>query len=310
MRKYLIINADDYGLSEQVNTGIVQAHQFGTITSTSMLVNMPGFEHGVSLAQEHPALGIGLHLNLVMGTPVCSPDTIPSLVGEDGTFSWNTNAWKQVDIEREAFAQLHKLYAVGVFPTHLDSHLHIHLEVPLVYTVVTQLAKLHQLAVRSHNRISSKISLPLCTEHLILDTYDEADGVARLCHHIQHLHLGTTELMCHPGLFDDIVYPNSPHPPDKRVRELSVLLDPNVLYTIQEHAQLIHYGHLPSITTSYSRIHLPPVRPRRRPRTRSISKRLLRRTKPRTRGARNNRYSRTRLSNPRRSRVRSPKRKK
>src|ERR1700693_1299673 len=63
----LIINADDYGLSPGVNTGIIEASDAGGVTSASMIVNLPGFNDAVARAGSHPALSLGLHLNLTTG---------------------------------------------------------------------------------------------------------------------------------------------------------------------------------------------------------------------------------------------------
>lgn len=84
--KHLIINADDFGLSPGVNQGIAEAYQAGGISSTTVMVNMPGFTDAVRLASLHPGLGVGLHFNLTYGRPVSDPRLIPSLIQADGRF--------------------------------------------------------------------------------------------------------------------------------------------------------------------------------------------------------------------------------
>src|SRR6201996_9739990 len=71
----LIINADDFGLSSIVNRAILSGMEEGLVTSTSMMANMPGFEHGVGLARVHAKLAgrIGVHLNLTEGPPLTKP---------------------------------------------------------------------------------------------------------------------------------------------------------------------------------------------------------------------------------------------
>src|SRR6202012_5583899 len=71
----LIINADDFGLSSIVNRAILATMEEGLVTSTSMMANMPGFEHGVGLARVHAKLAgrIGVHLNLTEGRPLTKP---------------------------------------------------------------------------------------------------------------------------------------------------------------------------------------------------------------------------------------------
>ena len=79
-RARLVINADDFGLSAGVNRGILAAHAAGTVTSTSLLPNLPAFDDAVRSARATPTLGIGLHFNLTTGAPVSAPDQVPSLV--------------------------------------------------------------------------------------------------------------------------------------------------------------------------------------------------------------------------------------
>ncbi|PYV93500.1 MAG: hopanoid biosynthesis associated protein HpnK, partial [Acidobacteria bacterium] len=80
--KRLIVNADDFGLTEKVNQAIIQGHLEGIITSASLLATGAAFESAVTLARQHPKLGVGVHLNLTEGMPVSEPARIPSLVTE------------------------------------------------------------------------------------------------------------------------------------------------------------------------------------------------------------------------------------
>ena len=77
--KRLIVNADDFGLSENVNLGIVSAHKEGIVTSTSLLSGCPAAGHAAELAKENPALGVGVHLCLTRETPVTNPSRLPTL---------------------------------------------------------------------------------------------------------------------------------------------------------------------------------------------------------------------------------------
>src|SRR5258708_38282284 len=78
----LIVNADDFGLTEGTNCAIVDAHCKGIVTSTSLLANGYAFDHAVELAHQHPTLGQGVHLTLTEGLPVAQ--NVPELVGADG----------------------------------------------------------------------------------------------------------------------------------------------------------------------------------------------------------------------------------
>ena len=61
--RYVIVNADDFGSSEGINRGIIEAHETGIVTSASLMVNAPATEAAVELARDHQALSLGLHVN-------------------------------------------------------------------------------------------------------------------------------------------------------------------------------------------------------------------------------------------------------
>ena len=86
MKKALIINADDFGLSSGVNTAIVACYQAGSLSSTTLMVNMPATEDAIALAKEYPGLGVGLHFNLSSGKPLCPTDKVSSLIASNGEF--------------------------------------------------------------------------------------------------------------------------------------------------------------------------------------------------------------------------------
>src|SRR6266403_4871890 len=79
-RRRLIVNADDFGRSADINEAVIRAHREGILTSASLMVNEPGFEEAVTLARENPRLGVGLHLTLLFGHSALPPDRIPGLV--------------------------------------------------------------------------------------------------------------------------------------------------------------------------------------------------------------------------------------
>jgi len=111
----LIVNADDFGLTDGVNKGIVDAHASGIVTSTSLMVDAAAAERATELMDEHPALSVGLHF----------VDDGPDL-DEPG------------HAQREFARQLERFRALtGSEPTHVDSHHHVHVTrmstfVPLV----------------------------------------------------------------------------------------------------------------------------------------------------------------------------------
>src|SRR4030066_295788 len=85
-KKMLIVNADDFGMSEEISDGIITAHLEGIVTSTSLMVNMPDAKRAVRLAQQTPSLDVGMHLNMTEGHPVLPPEKVPTLVNNTGEF--------------------------------------------------------------------------------------------------------------------------------------------------------------------------------------------------------------------------------
>src|SRR5438128_6027437 len=88
----LIVNADDFGMSEAVNEAIIRAHREGVLTSTSLMVTGDAAEQAVRLAKENPGLAVGIHLVAVMGRSVLPHSEIPTLVDEAQSFSNNPTA--------------------------------------------------------------------------------------------------------------------------------------------------------------------------------------------------------------------------
>lgn len=132
--RMLIVNADDFGLNDAATDGIVESHRAGTVTSTTLMVNAPAAERAAALARENPALGIGLHFNLTWGRPLSAPGDVPALVDADGAFLPREKLARRLLLGRvptrqvaaELQAQLRRLDELGIRPTHIDSHQHVH----------------------------------------------------------------------------------------------------------------------------------------------------------------------------------------
>lgn len=252
MAKYLIVNADDFGFSRGVNDGIWRAHTDGVVSSATLMANMPGFDHAVSLARRTPSLGVGLHVNLTYGKPLSPIENIPSLVGLEGYFSDQRAGWDPEEAELEIERQLDKLLAAGMTPTHLDTHHHIHIEVPSIYAILSKIALRHRIPMRRHPWTETGGDAPLQTERLIMDTFDDGRGTARLLRHLEALPEGTTELMCHPGYSEDKGTAAAASPESAaRAAELQAFTDPAVREAIRQHdIRLIHYGQLADVPAS------------------------------------------------------------
>lgn len=147
----LIVNADDFGLTERVNEGIVDAHRYGIVTSTTVIATGAAFEHAVQLARTTPALGVGVHLTLTEELPAADCARIPTLLDRDGRFHPNAASFVQhyfagriaLDEVRVEFdAQIARVLGHGVRVTHLDGHQHLHM-LPGVRRIVGGLARKH-----------------------------------------------------------------------------------------------------------------------------------------------------------------------
>jgi predicted glycoside hydrolase/deacetylase ChbG (UPF0249 family) len=143
------VNADDFGLSPGVNDGILEAHAAGVVSSVSVLVNAPGWEHAVAaLRGAGSTLGAGLHVNLTAGEPVSRGRTlVHARTGRfHGLAGLATRALTgRIDPEHvaeECDAQLARLRAAGVRVTHIDGHRHVH-ALPGVWTSVVAVARAH-----------------------------------------------------------------------------------------------------------------------------------------------------------------------
>lgn len=164
----LIVNADDLGYTEGVSRGILEAHERGIVTSTSLMVDPPAASDGVVRARRAPELSVGLHAVL---------DGIPPERCEG-----------ELTRQLACFEEL-----VGGRPTHLDSHHHTHRE-PGIDEVVVGFAEREGLPMRD-----------VTVRHDPRYYGAAAIGVERLLEIVESLEEGDTELGCHPGYAHGLV---------------------------------------------------------------------------------------------------------
>ncbi|MDN4605219.1 ChbG/HpnK family deacetylase [Paenibacillus sp. F6_3S_P_1C] len=261
MSRQVIINADDFGLSPGVNQGIIQAYQAGGITSTSMMVNMPGLEDALSLARSLPELGVGLHFNLTYGRPVSDPAIVPSLVKPDGSFHQSPIGLKRdiADIAKELDAQWNVFVQASRSPTHLDSHQLLHQNDPIMFQIMAEKAVRENIPLRRSQIQHSPPAMPdpRMTDTILLDTYGDQEGLQRLLLHLSRLPDGITEIVCHPGYVDDALREISSWL-DIREHELAVFVDQEIPQTLQALGIVpINYKALKDIPDE--RCILPPI---------------------------------------------------
>lgn len=146
-RRRLIVNADDFGRSRSINEAVIRAHREGILSTASLMVAGDAFEEAVALARTYPTLGVGLHLTLVCGKSVLSPDRIPGLVDAQGNFSdfapgagfrfWARQRALRESLRAELAAQFERFHATGLELDHVNGHLHLHLH-PVVFDLLVE----------------------------------------------------------------------------------------------------------------------------------------------------------------------------
>ena len=190
--KRLIVNADDLGFTTGINRGILEAHERGIVTSTSLMVDRPGAADGAEIARRTPSLSVGLHAVLInRGELTVTAETCDAELGRQ-------------------LARYEEL--VGGRPTHIDSHHHTHRN-PALHDVFVDFAERHKLPMREHT-----------VGHCAGYYGEDAIGVENLLEIFGRLEDGDTELGCHPGYADGLESRYSA----PRERELQTLTDPRV----------------------------------------------------------------------------------
>jgi len=208
----LIVNADDFGYSEGVNLGIVEAHRSGIVTSTSAMITMPAILQAAELAKKHPTLGVGLHLNITCGKPLTSAK---SLVNGNGFFNKpkenpDVAHFKKEEIRQEFLAQYEEFLRIfGRRPTHLDTHLYAHQIYPNVGEMIRELAREKNLPVRGFT-IAGFPSVSFLPWFKVGKDETEEDLLAKFESRIQEsLTEEYAELMVHPAYTDAYLMKNS-----------------------------------------------------------------------------------------------------
>ncbi len=213
-KRYLIVNADDFGLSEGVNRGIIRAHEQGILTSASLMVRQPAAAAAARYARAYPKLSVGLHVDLGEwvfrdGDWTLAYQVVPTDQRDDVA--------AEVGRQLDAFKQL-----LGRQPTHLDSHQHVHRQEP-VRSVLVEAARRESVPLRDCDEV-----VRFCGDFYGQtgegDPYPEGITLENLLRILEQLPPGWTELGCHPGDDDRL---DSVYRTERRV-EAERLCDPRV----------------------------------------------------------------------------------
>jgi predicted glycoside hydrolase/deacetylase ChbG (UPF0249 family) len=249
LSKRLIVNADDFGFTADVNRGIVAAHRDGILTATTLMATGAAFDDAVRLARENPRLDVGVHLTLVNAPSALPGGMLPPTVS--GLLK--ALALGRFPVYEELRAQVRKITAAGLRPTHLDTHKHTHLAPP-VLDAVARIAEefdirwvrrpfdfpLTAAGVPWTMRMTSRaLGVVRRRFHRVLEAHgcrstDHFAGfqitgrfrTAELVALIEALPDGLTELMTHPGYCTAELLAARTRLKESRARELEALTAP------------------------------------------------------------------------------------
>jgi predicted glycoside hydrolase/deacetylase ChbG (UPF0249 family) len=249
----LAVNADDFGYTTDVNDGIVEAHRHGILTSTTLMANGDAFDHAVRLAGETPTLDIGCHLTLIGGEALTGGRLPGGFVP-----LFQALASKKLSPYEEFAAQVRKIRAAGIQPTHLDTHKHTHL-LPPVLKAVAQVARefgikwvrrpfdfepsgrpgatrfVAALLMRTQwGRFERTLAGCRITDRFMGFALTGQIGPADLEQALRRVPEGFTEFMCHPGFCRDELKAANTRLKESRQRELDALLSPGVRRVVEE----------------------------------------------------------------------------
>jgi chitin disaccharide deacetylase len=258
----LVVNADDFGFTRDVNQGIVEAHRSGILTATTIMSAGPAFDDAVRLARENPALDVGVHLVLVGEPPF--PMTVAQLT--------RAVMLGRIRIYDELCAQVRRVLDAGLQPSHLDTHKHTHLLPPVLDAVariseefkIPWVRRPFDFPIEPHGipwtkravtgafgivrgRFERVLAKHGCrsTDHFagfqITGKFDASDVVSL----IRSLPEGSTEFMCHPGICTAELRAAHTRLKESREQELRALTSPEARTAlIESGVELVTYRQL------------------------------------------------------------------
>ena len=219
-RRFLVVNADDFGLSEGVNAGILRAHDEGIVTSASLMVRQPAAPDAAAAAKARPRLSVGLHLDL-------------------GEWEFREGSWATVyevvpgndpaAVAAEVARQVESFYRLmGRPPTHLDSHQHVHRDEPLRSMLSNKAAEM-SVPIR---HVTPKVRYvgAFYAQDNHGQSWPELISTDAMIGILKNLVPGVSELCCHPG-FAGGLETSYVH---EREQEVRTLCDPRVIHAARD----------------------------------------------------------------------------
>ena len=214
--KLLILHADDLGVAHSVNAASFDALDKGVISSASIMMPTPWVTEVATYARAHPNADLGLHLTLTSEWltyrwgSVESKDKVPSLLDSTGTFPSEVAPVvakaKPAEVERELRAQVERALALGIRPTHLDSHMGALFTTPELMATYAKVAHDYRLPFLAMKYTPGGAPMPLSAKDIVLDAVIVAgpdvprdQWKAFYLNAIANLKPGLTEIIVHLG---------------------------------------------------------------------------------------------------------------
>lgn len=232
--KKVIFNADDFGLTKGVNTGILKCFKSGIVTDSSLLMNFEATEDAVKIIKRNK-LNAGIHLNLTEGKPLSNKAS--TLMDKNGNFlnigkfslKLILNKIREEDIEREFTAQIEKFLSKKLTPTHIDTHQYVHMFKKVCKAAIKTaeeygINKIRYLYEKQLPGFVFKYYKKQYIKSLIVSSFSKKSGnifkkerfiapdnfagitaikssspLESFINILRNLESGTTEIMCHPG---------------------------------------------------------------------------------------------------------------
>ena len=254
--KLLILHADDLGVAHSVNAASFDALDKGVISSASIMMPTPWVTEVATYARAHPNADLGLHLTLTSEWltyrwgSVESKDKVPSLLDSTGTFPSEVAPVvaraKPAEVERELRAQVERALALGIRPTHLDSHMGALFTTPELMATYAKVAHDYRLPFLAMKYTPGGAPMPLSAKDIVLDAVIVAgpdvprdQWKAFYLNAIANLKPGLTEIIVHLGHDDAelqaVTVDHEPYGSAWRQRDYEVVTSAELKKALQDH---------------------------------------------------------------------------
>lgn len=236
----IIFNADDFGYSNAINYGILDAFKYGVLTSTTLMVTMPGTDNAVELIKKNEDLAIGIHFNISLGRPITNGITLVDCNGVFMKPDSLTSGYRydEEELREELKAQYNRFITlVGKKPTHIDSHLFSSDKIPEMRKICAEIAKEEGIPMRNY-----ELDYTNNVKFVQHRTFNAGTGLEYIIENIDSIcKYEYVEIMTHPGYIDSYVMKNSSYNL-QRLEELEFLLSNKVKDLLSEkNVELISY---------------------------------------------------------------------